>query len=68
MATKTIKGLEHLSYEDRMRDLGVFSLKKRQMRDDPIDDCTYLKGSAKSMEPGSPRWFQATGQEATGRK
>jgi len=39
-----IKGLERLSYKERLRELGLFSLKKRRLRVDLRNASKYLMG------------------------
>ena len=57
-----IRGLEHLSCEDRLRQLGLFSLEKRRLRAQFIEAFQYIKRAY--MKHGE-RFFKRAGSDRT---
>jgi len=56
---KLIRRLEHLSFEDRLREMGLFSLEKRRFQGDLVIALLYMKRDYKQETNGLFTWYDS---------
>jgi len=60
--TKMIRAMQHLSYEDRLRELGLFSLEKRGFWETLEQPSNTLRGPVNELESGILQGHGVIGQ------
>lgn len=65
-ATETLKGQEHVTYKDRLRELDLFSTEKRSLKGIWSTCINMWWDDVRKIKPDSPQWYPVTEQEPVG--